>query len=156
MSKLSSFRERRVLITGASSGIGRSLALRLAAEGARIALVARREAELEALAEEIRTMGSDATFAVADIAERAEVEEACRKLTEAFGGIDILVNNAGYGHHRRFLDWDVEDMERMMRVNYLGSLYATKALIPQMVERGEGWCQQVRSGGPGRIHLAGA
>jgi len=139
MSKLNSFRNRRILITGASSGIGRSLALRLAAEGARMALIARREAELEALAEEIRALGTDAACAVADIAERTEVEAACRKLTEAFGGIDILVNNAGYGHHRRFLDWDVEDMERMMRVNYLGSLYATKALVPQMVERGEGW-----------------
>ena len=139
MSKLNSFRGRRVLITGASSGIGRALALRLANEGARIALIARREAELESLTAEIHALNSEAVFAVADVAERPEVEAACQKLSDAFGGIDVLVNNAGYGHHRRFLDWDIDDMERMMRVNYLGSLYATKALVPQMVERGEGW-----------------
>ncbi len=139
MPKLTSFRDRRILITGASSGIGRSVALRLAKEGARMALIARRRHELETLAEEIRGLGTDAAFAVADIADRSQTEDACRQLCATFGGIDILVNNAGYGHHRRFLDWDVEDMERMMRVNYLGSLYATKALVPQMVERGEGW-----------------
>lgn len=137
--KLTSFRDRRVLITGASSGIGRALARALADQGARIALIARREHELEALAEEIRSRGGEASFAVADLAERSEAERACNELLKAFGGIDILVNNAGYGHHRRFLDWDVDDMERMMRVNYLGSLYVTKALVPQMVERGEGW-----------------
>ena len=139
MSQLTSFRDRRVLITGASSGIGRALALELAKQNARLALVARRESELEVLAQEIRSLGGEATFAVADIAERQEAERACHKLSEAFGGIDLLVNNAGYGHHRRFLDWDVDDMERMMRVNYLGSLYVTKALVPQMVQRREGW-----------------
>jgi short-subunit dehydrogenase len=53
--------------------------------------------------------------------------------------VDILVNNAGYGHHRTFLEWDLQDMERMMRVNYFGSLYFTKLLLPRMIERGRGW-----------------
>jgi len=61
------------------------------------------------------------------------------------GAIDILVNNAGYGHHRRFLDWDLDDIERMTRVNYLGSVYWTKALLPHMVERRSGWLVFVAS-----------
>ena len=61
------------------------------------------------------------------------------------GPVSLLVNNAGYGHHRPFLRWDVEDMERVMRVNYLGSLYFTKALLPGMVERGEGFVVFVAS-----------
>jgi short-subunit dehydrogenase len=73
------------------------------------------------------------------------VERACIRVRERFGAVDLLVNNAGYGHHRTFLEWDLADMERMMRVNYLGSLYFTKLLLPGMVERGKGWIVFVAS-----------
>lgn len=128
----------RAIITGASSGIGRTLALALAVRGARLGLLARRREELDRLAEEIREAGSEAFVATADVAVREEAEAAAAELAAQLGGVDLLVNNAGYGHHRRFLDWDVEDMERMMRVNYLGALYTTKALLPAMVARGAG------------------
>jgi short-subunit dehydrogenase len=143
--KLSSYRGLNALVTGASSGIGRVLALRLAREGARVALVARRTDELTKLAGEIRGAGGEALVAPCDVAERSQVEACCAQVQGAFGGVDLLVNNAGYGHHRRFLEWDVEDMERMLRVNYLGSLYFTKALLPQMVERRRGWLVFVAS-----------
>ena len=139
MSKLISYHGMTALVTGASSGIGRMLALRFAREGARVALVARRAVELEALAAEIRGAGGEAFALACDVAERASVEQTCAKVLDHFGGLDLLVNNAGYGHHRTFLEWDVADMERMMRVNYFGSLYFTKFLLPQMVERGKGW-----------------
>lgn len=139
MPKLTRFRGLTALVTGASSGIGRALALRLAREGARLALVARREEELEALAGEIRAGSGDALVLPCDVAEREQAQEACRRALAHFGGVDLLVNNAGYGHHRRFLDWDVADMERMLRVNYLGALYFTKALLPRMLEQGCGW-----------------
>lgn len=148
MAKLASYRDVNGVITGASSGIGRALALRLARDGARLALVARRGKELEALAEEIAsTAGASARPLVVacDVGERAQVDEAARRTREALGRIDLLVNNAGYGRHRRFLEWDVDDMERMMRVNYLGALYWTKALLPQMVERRRGWLVFVSS-----------
>lgn len=135
MPGISSFRDLRILVTGASSGIGRAFALDSARRGARLALMARRGDELASLAEEIHRVGGDAFYAVADVAERDEVDDACAKLSSDLGGIDLLCNNAGYGHHRAFLDWDVDDMERMMRVNFLGSLYATKAVVPQMVNR---------------------
>jgi short-subunit dehydrogenase len=137
--KLTSFHGLTALVTGASSGIGRALALRLAREGARVALVARRADRLQELAEEITSAGGEAFVLPCDVSERAQVYAAADRALERFGSIDLLVNNAGYGHHRRFLDWDIEDMEHVMRVNYVGTLYWTKALLPQMVERKRGW-----------------
>jgi short-subunit dehydrogenase len=137
--RLASLRGRAAVVTGASSGIGRALAVRLGREGARVALVARNAAELEAAAEEVRAAGGEAFALPCDVAERGAVGSAAAAAVARLGRVDLLVNNAGYGRHRPFLRWDVEDMERVMRVNYLGSLYWTKALLPAMVERGEGW-----------------
>jgi short-subunit dehydrogenase len=139
MRRLTSYRGLTALVTGASSGIGRLLALRLAREGARVGLVARRARELERAAQEIRAGGGDARVLACDVADREQVDACAASALDHFGGIDILVNNAGYGHHRSFLEWDVADMERMLRVNFLGTLYFTKALLPQMVERRKGW-----------------
>ncbi len=143
--RLTCYRGVRALVTGASSGIGRALALRLAREGARVALVARREALLRELAGEIAAAGGQAQAFPADLGEREQALACAAAAASAFGGIDLLVNNAGYGHHRRFLDWDLDDMERVMRVNYGGALAITKALLPQMVERGRGWLVFVAS-----------
>jgi len=145
MAKLASFEGIRGLVTGASSGIGRTLALRLARDGAQIALVARREAELLALAEEIARAGGRALVLPCDVAEREQVEAACARVRSEWGGVDLLVNNAGYGRHRRFLDWDLDDIERMMRVNYLGAVTFTKALLPDMVAAHRGWIVFVAS-----------
>ncbi|HTY18695.1 MAG TPA: SDR family oxidoreductase [Myxococcota bacterium] len=145
MTKLRSLRGVRALVTGASSGIGRALALRLAREGASLALVARRAEELERVAAEIREAGAVACVLPCDVAERDQVARTAAAAIDALGGVDLLVNNAGYGHHRRFLEWDLADMERVMRVNYLGALYFTKALLPQMVEHRRGWLVFVAS-----------
>ena len=143
--QLKSYDGLAALVTGASSGIGRQLAVRLAREGARVALVARREAELEAVAAEIRARSGEALVLPCDLSEADQVAAAASRALERFGAIDILVNNAGYGGQRTFLEWDLEDMERIMRVNYFGTLYFTKALLPQMVERKRGWIVFVSS-----------
>lgn len=145
MRRLESLAGRTALVTGASSGIGRVLAERLGRAGARVALVARRADALEAAAQAVRAAGGEALVLPCDVADREAVFRAAALACERLGGIDLLVNNAGYGHHRPFLRWDLEDMERVMQVNYLGSLYWTKALLPQMVERGEGWIVFVAS-----------
>ena len=150
MPGLTSFDGLNVLVTGASSGIGRLLALRMAAAGGRLALVARRNRELEAVAEKIRAGGGEAVAMVCDVGDREQALATADRAVDAVGPIDVLVNNAGFGHHRRFLDWDLEDMERVMRVNFLGSLYFTKALLPAMVERGRGWLVFIASAA-GRI-----
>ena len=139
MARLISYQGKNAVITGASSGMGRMLAQRFARAGARVVLVARREPELRQLATEIESGGGSALVLPCDVAERAQVFAAAQRALASCGAIDILVNNAGYGHHRRFLEWDLDDMERMLRVNFLGTLYWTKALLPQMVERGTGW-----------------
>jgi short-subunit dehydrogenase len=137
--RLASYRGLRALVTGASSGIGRALATRLAREGARVALVARREVLLREVAGEIAAAGGEARVFPADLEDREHALACAAEAASAFGGIDLLVNNAGYGHHRRFHEWDLDDMERVMRVNYLGALAVTKALLPQMLERRRGW-----------------
>ncbi len=139
MRRLIAYRGKTAVITGASSGIGRLLALRLAREGAHIGLVARRENELRALASEIAAGGGRALALPCDVAERAQVLAAAERAQAELGAIDILVNNAGYGHHRRFVDWELDDIERMLRVNFLGAVYWTKALLPRMLERRSGW-----------------
>jgi short-subunit dehydrogenase len=80
-----------------------------------------------------------------DVEDAASAADTCARALALWGGIDLLVNNAGYGHHRTFLEWEIEDMERMMRVNYFGTLYFTKAILPQMVEQRRGWIVFVAS-----------
>jgi short-subunit dehydrogenase len=143
--RLTSLQGVGALVTGASSGIGWLLSRRLAAGGARVALVARREPELAALASEITSSGGEALVLPCDVSDPEQVRAAAQRARERLGAIELLVNNAGYGGHRRFLDWDVRDIERVMRVNYLGAVYFTKALLPDMVARGRGFTVFVSS-----------
>ena len=138
MERLTSYDGLNALVTGASSGIGRLLSLRLAERGARVALVARRHEELEAAAEEIRATGGQAVSLPCDVADKEQALATAAKAEAEMGPIDLLVNNAGFGHHRPFLDWELDDMERLMQVNFFGTLYFTKALLPEMVEREDG------------------
>jgi short-subunit dehydrogenase len=127
------------VVTGASSGIGRSLALRLARGGARVGLVARREAELEALSEEIRDLGGESLVVPCDLTNLRQVEAAAARIADRFGAVDLLVNNAGVGERKRFVDSTPEDFERILSVNVLGAVHLTRALLPAMQERGRGW-----------------
>ena len=145
MAGLADFRETVGIVTGASSGIGAQLARDLAARGMRVALLARRADRLGAVATEIRSAGGEAAVEVCDVAERASVERAVGTVVERWGRVDLLVNNAGYGRHVLFKDHDVADIERMMRTNYLGAVYATKAVLPAMRGRGRGWVVNVSS-----------
>lgn len=139
MPKLTSFQGLSSLVTGASQGMGKLVALELARRGARVALVARQTDKLEQVASEIRGLGREALVLTCDVADRKAAFATAAKAVASFGTIDVLVNNAGYGGHARFLDWELDDIERMMRTNFLGSVYFAKALAPAMVERRRGW-----------------
>ncbi len=142
MAGLDGYEGRSAVITGASSGIGAELARELARRGMRVALVARRRERLEKLAGEI---GDAASVHACDVGERAQVERAAAEILQQHGGVDLLVNNAGILRHILFQDHDVDEIEQMMRVNYLGPVYWTKALLDQMRERGRGWILNVSS-----------
>jgi short-subunit dehydrogenase len=123
------------VITGASRGIGRATAVRAAKAGARVGLIARAKDELEQVLAEC---GGRGAIAVADVSDRDAVTGAIEALAGELGPVDILVANAGVGAFGKIADTDVEVFEHLMRVNYLGKVYAIKAVLPSMLERGRG------------------
>lgn len=140
---------RHVLITGASSGIGRAAAHAVARKGAIVFLLARRTDELAAVVDEIRGAGGEAYGYPCDITDSASVEVALNKLLGEHGRVDMLVNNAGRSIRRaihRSTD-RLHDYERTMAVNYFGALRLTLALLPQMRERRFGHIVNISSAG---------
>ena len=118
--------ERVVIVTGASSGIGRAIAESAAEEGARVALAARRVEQLEEVAQSCRQRGGEALVVPTDVSEESDCEALVEETVEAFGGIDVLVNNAGLTMRAPFEEIeDLEIFERIMCVNYLGAVYCT-------------------------------
>jgi len=127
-----------VAITGASAGIGWASALAFARAGSRLALAARRVERLEALAAEIRALGSDALVMAVDVADAADGHRFVEATVERFGRLDVMVNNAGSGV-RGFVDeTPVEDYRRLMEVNYLGTVHGCQAALPVMKRQGQG------------------
>jgi NAD(P)-dependent dehydrogenase (short-subunit alcohol dehydrogenase family) len=123
----------RAVVTGASEGIGRELALQLAARGAKLGLGARRLAELEAVAAECRARGGEAVAVACDVSRQADCARLVQRTVDAFGGLDLLVNNAGISFRAR-LDAadDLSAWTRVMEVNYLGAVYCTHAALPHL------------------------
>jgi len=132
-------KSRVVVITGASSGIGAALARKLASEGARLVLAARRQPDLEQVAEEARHLGAQEVLPVTvDVTQRNQVFDLRDRALTEFGNIDVWVNNAGRGIARSVLDLTDEDVDEMMSVNLKSAIYGMQAAIPHFIERGEG------------------
>jgi short-subunit dehydrogenase len=125
-------------ITGASSGLGEGLALRLAREGYAIGLAARRAERLESLAEEIRRLGGTATLHTVDVADRIALLSAISDCEESLGPIDLMIANAGVSTHARPEELDTREVERVMKINFLGTVAAAEGVLPGMLERGRG------------------
>jgi NADP-dependent 3-hydroxy acid dehydrogenase YdfG len=121
------------LVTGASSGIGQATALRLASEGAHVALVARRAERLQILAQQIRDNGGTALVIEADITSAREAEDAVARTVTEFGRLDTLVNAAGVMLNGPSIDSPLEEWERMVDINLKGLMYMTKAALPHLV-----------------------
>ncbi|MFC1583680.1 SDR family oxidoreductase [Candidatus Neomarinimicrobiota bacterium] len=127
------FRDQRIIITGASSGIGRELARQLAAQGAYLALAARREKELREVAEECREMGAQAIAVPTDVSEQEQCQKLIERTVEEWGGVDLLINNAGASMHARFENiTDLSVYEQLMRINYLGAVSCTHYALPHL------------------------
>jgi NAD(P)-dependent dehydrogenase (short-subunit alcohol dehydrogenase family) len=132
MAWLESFRDQVVVVTGASSGIGRATAVAFGAAGARVALVARRQVELERVAAEIAAAGGRAHVVAADVTERAQVEACFDAVTREYGPIDVVVNNAGILRPAPVTELAAEDLDAMLRVNLFGALFVMQAAVPRM------------------------
>jgi short-subunit dehydrogenase len=130
---MNNFAGKSVLITGASEGIGRALALELAPLGARLALNARSVAHLQATARDCAALGAEAVALPGDVSQRQDCQGLIAATLERFGRLDVLVNNAGITMWSRFdavVDFSV--FERLLAVNYLGPMWLTAAALPHL------------------------
>ena len=123
------------LVTGATSGIGRATALRFAAEGAQVALVARRAADLAGVVQAIGAKGGQAQAIAADITDEAEIERVVRETVGSLGGIDVLVNAAGILTGGSIETTRLQDWDYMMNLNARAPFYLIQCALPYLIER---------------------
>jgi short-subunit dehydrogenase len=135
----------KVLLTGASSGIGASLARELAAHGAVVGMCARRAALMEDVLADCRKHIEGCRAWSVDLADLDTIEPFVARATAELGGIDVLINNAGYAIDGPALDLDWADVEYLTRLNYLSPVRVTRAVLPAMLERGRGAVQTMSS-----------
>lgn len=127
-----------IIITGASSGLGKATAYRLAKGGAKLVLAARREDRLKSLVDAIVDQGGNAIYQVTDVTDRGQVEALAKTAKETYGRIDVLVNNAGLMPLSPLDKLKVDDWEKMVDVNIKGVLFAIAAVLPTMREQHAG------------------
>jgi NADP-dependent 3-hydroxy acid dehydrogenase YdfG len=133
---MSRLKGQAAIIVGASSGMGRATALAFVAEGAKVAIAARRKGELDALAAEIKALGGEALAHLADVSKRADVEALVQAAVQRFGRLDVLVNCAGVNTQNRQLDrLDPAGWDRIIGINLTGALHCTQAVLPKMREQ---------------------
>jgi len=132
------FDGKTVLVTGASSGIGRETALAFAAAGANVVLVARRAAALAKVASKARASGAEALSVATDVTNPTAVAACFRKAVQRFGSIDVVVNNAGILLPAKVVDIDPADLQRMLDVNLFGALHVLQAAVKQMQKQDSG------------------
>jgi NAD(P)-dependent dehydrogenase (short-subunit alcohol dehydrogenase family) len=129
---------RTALVTGASSGIGAAVARDLARRGATVGICARREDRLREVLAECQAASPDCRMWVTDLSDLGQVSELGRRAEAELGGVDILVNNAGMPKRRHVTTLTPDVVDDVMALNYLSPVRLTLALLPQMLERGEG------------------
>ncbi|HJQ33455.1 MAG TPA: SDR family NAD(P)-dependent oxidoreductase [Pyrinomonadaceae bacterium] len=130
--------QKVVLITGASSGIGRALALELGKRGARLGLTARREAELLGVAEEVVRAGGEALALPADVRDPEAIKSAATRVREKWGRVDVLVANAGMSTTTSATKLDAAEAGDVISINVLGVVNSVAAVLPDMLKRGSG------------------
>src|SRR5688572_5599894 len=127
---MTDLRGKVVLITGASSGIGRATALEFARRGANVGLTARRQKELDAVAADCRALGVRAAVARADVTSISDVSRMVGMIADELGAIDILVNNAGFAVFDPIEKTSPTDVEAILHTNFLGVVYCTQTVLP--------------------------
>jgi len=131
-------RGRTALVTGAGQGIGRAIALALAREGAQVAVLDVVKENADAVRREIEALGVKGLALVADLRTRADVERAIAALVAQWGQLDIVVNNAGWDRMQPFLESEEDTWDKIIGINFKGTLYVLKAALPHMIQRAAG------------------
>ncbi len=126
------------VVTGGTEGIGKATALSLAREGAKVAICARRQPLLDAVAAEITLAGGEALAVSADMSKAADCERFINEVVKRFGGIDILLNNAGTSKRGNFLDLSDEEWAADLELKVFGAVRCSRLVIPHMKKRGGG------------------
>lgn len=152
---------RNAVVTGGASGIGRGISLRLARDGANVAIFDLDRAGAEAVAEAIKALGRKALACQVDVADRAQVEAAVGRVREELGPIHILVNDAGIGEFVPLAQMSEAQWDRMIAIHLKGTFHCTKAVIRDMVDAKWGRVVSISSvaglgGGPGLVHYSAA
>ncbi len=130
--------DRVAIVTGGNSGIGEATARLFAAEGASVAILARREEQGKAVEASIKEAGGEAVFIACDVSDRQQVDSAAAAVAERYGRIDTLFNNAGGGGPGNFPDEEDDVWNRVLTVNLTGTFYMCRAVWPHMIEAGGG------------------
>ncbi len=133
--KKKGFKNKVVVVTGAASGIGFALCKRFADGGAKICLLDMDDKALKVAERELTDSGVDCLGIVCDVSSRVQCEDSIRKAMDRYGGVDVLINNAGITQRGAFVDTRISVFEKVMAVNFFGSLYCTKAAINSLVQR---------------------
>lgn len=135
---MTSLKNKNALITGAGKGIGKAIAIALAKEGVNVILVSRTQADVDQLADETNDLGVKSLALSADVSDINSINSAVEKALAEFKHIDILINSAGIASFGKFLDLEPAAFEKIIQVNLMGTYYATRAVIPNMIERQTG------------------
>ena len=141
------FKNKVVLITGASSGIGKQTAIEFAKSGSSIILVARRKNKLEQVENELKQFNVNTLVCVCDVSKKDQVEELFKIVLQKFNSIDILVNNAGFAIYGSVSDLSINEIESQMETNYFGMIYCVKNFLPLMLKKKSGHIVNVASVG---------
>ncbi|GBL41491.1 uncharacterized oxidoreductase YqjQ [Nitrosarchaeum sp.] len=139
------FKDKVVLITGASSGIGKEAAIQFAKKGSKVILVARRKQKLEQIANDLKKSNIPTLICECDVSDKLQVEKMSKLVLEKYGSIDILVNNAGFAIYGSVFDLTTEEIESQMATNYFGMIYCIKNFLPSMLEKKSGHIVNVAS-----------
>jgi len=128
-------KDKVAIVTGASSGIGREIALTFTQEGAKVVLAARREAKLKEVAREILGRGGESLVVPTDVSQEAQVKAMVGEALREFGRVDILVNDAGMGHWGPVMDFKTKDWDEVFNVNAKGTFLCCREVLSTMVEQ---------------------
>lgn len=127
-------KDKVVIITGASSGIGKALAMEMAARGAKVVIAARTSDKLEAIVSTLETSGTDVLAIKTDVSVEADCQNLVDNTVKHFGQIDILINNAGISMRALFEETDIDVIRKLMDINFWGTLYCTKYALPHILK----------------------